>query len=512
MSVIEDYFFQADVPDISGSFSTSLVNAKMKMGITFYQRAKKTHKNVAWSDLAKIYDNWKNESESSLANKISKELEQIMKNELQQQITGAGFNPQAIIQKLNPEADYEEIKISSKYSALVQELQLRIDTMLTLLEDTNGDLQKAALEACIGRQISDPELAARYDGKILSLGLDDSSAETFQSLKDCYEAISSLANEGTQSVLKNATPETFAKKIAGSLNAIAGESVFEVLVVHIANQLLKEAKNIDKTIMDTFISKTGQKIITNGNFLNISVSGQARQSSDVHQKGSQGKPDFYITWDDGKITLTLGGSVKFRQSKYDFSKNGNFKGSIRYDISFNEILNRAMVVNANSRKAFEGSLAAILQEKHSPYGGGYSDATTFASTWDTMKNNILYEAILDKFVGDATSNSFGDINFADFIVVNQYIQPFWDVIQNIINTPNTLFGEYITMSGSYNWKFNNQNFTYWKAKTNYSYKTKTELQWEQHMHQETMYNLMLDQILNKKIYMNLNIGNMLFSR
>ncbi len=246
-------------------------------------------------------------SESSLAQKISNELDKQIKEKLSQKITGADFNVEKALSNLTPESHYLEMPETSakKYGALIDELNRRINAMLDILGDSTGALQKAALQACIGSKITDPELAAKYDGKILSLGLDSSTANTFQTLQNLYNDLNTLIKDPStsqDSLLasykdgQTISPDLLAKKIASTLSSIAGEAIFEPIVISIINEILKNEKEINKEALTAFVSEAGQKII-DGNFLQINVNTPnfARQSKDIAQKGSQGKPDLYIT-------------------------------------------------------------------------------------------------------------------------------------------------------------------------------------------------------------------------
>lgn len=503
MNAVEYTYFKDELPSLpSMADYLTVEQAKNQLAFNFQTLSQNVH-NASWDELQKIYENWKHTSEESLASLISAELEKYFASDLQQQITGAGYSASQLWTQFDfARTDFQKLTDMDKYVLLKDELDNRIDVMCSLLE--RMDLfEEAALLASVNSKLTDEELIAKYNLKTLSLDPNKKFDQVVASLKNNYENLTSLSSGGNAvhslKSGKDITPDNLAASIRGALNTIAGEAVFENLVIHISNILLKKGKQIDKQIMDLLVGPNGQKRIS-GKTLDIAIQGEARQAKDfVLKNDKQGKPDFYIDFTENGVTLTLGGSVKLKQKKSDFS-NGVFKGSIDYSTTINGLWQYL----GDRGTIFPQILHIILESRGTTR---YAYPSAYADVWEAAKHEAIYLAFLDKFVGNGTENQYGEKNFADFIVVNQYVVPFWEIIQDVASEKEG-YGSHLTLSGEgVTWKFDTSHFAWWrKRKTSHLLGRKTNAQIREADEREALYQKMLSTIRNKKIQMSLNLG------
>lgn len=440
-------------------------------------RTSKYKTNVNKGDLDNLKE-WYPETATSLAKKISASLlnsnnylttNSGMKG-TNQIITGAEFSAK-VNERLKSDNNMFNSVTQKKLATIATLVQEQLQLYLNKIVDCEDDSIYSIIKLLAEKNTTG--ITNEYSQYLKETGLgtlelvnednmNSGDKKFYNNIKNLHNIMLSLENlqNGLSSVYykktkKNGkekselvtTPESFIRSLTAIFNAIGGEAIGEALVVSCVN-------NAEETI-DNSISNTNKSL----NQLKNVTAKQVQHETRTSLKGNrvQIKPDIWIDFEQNGVKLTLGGSIKIRQTKKQF-KFGTRGGEVS-PASNTTLGTWLKIVENNSQnfsikniKNFEQAWSARYDSQANNKSREITNSRLSAWTekWEEMKDYARYIIALSELAGTLAEN-----DVASIFIVNYQVFSIYDIISNLdidkeaLTTSGTGSGTFIELRNEY---------------------------------------------------------------
>lgn len=314
---------------------------------------------------------------------------------------------------------YSRKKAITQISQICNTVDSAVNNIIAFLAQNQEPLLVEAIANCYygGMDNLPPSLAAKIPANTsIKQGLikesDTKVVATMASLRQEVNRLQSLGGSGGDGAKD--TYDSAVRAIQAAFNSIGG-TIHEVAIAHALCSALG--------IGNGAIKKTNaqiQKIVEagGGRFY-------AQHVGEEHlEGGSEGKDDVEITWNEGKMILRFGGSIKLRQGR-------GFRGSGANSKALG--VSGFVAREASTFGEIEGRLGSGLSQY------AYSVVAATAVNADTTAWNQLKQYIGALLLVDALSGLGGSGDFSTLLIVNNKIFSIADILKKVISQVETSF-------------------------------------------------------------------------
>lgn len=334
-------------------------------------------------------------------------------------------------------------KARESITPIIKAIDNSINNIIRVLaENKEYLLAEAIKEAYYSGQRTPPaDLGIPADtsvGKNLIAVADNKLVATIQTLQNSLNELAKLKNSTLYADPYKATYSEILGSIRASLNSIGG-TMHEVGFTLAA---LEAAKKAEKTFQET--NKSISETVTSGGG-SFTAHWTAQ---DVSDSGSETKDDVTISWNDGNVTITFGGSIKLRQGQ---AFRGSGPGS--QSLAVAGFIVRQENLEQNLKK-LEQYAPGVTQASVSMIAA--LNAGSAIGEWYQIKQRLGMLNLVDAIAGSGLKGDFSAL-----LVVNNRIFTMTDVLDKIGQTltqieSSTGIGKGYTVQGADLGKMQNQ--------------------------------------------------------